>query len=72
MGEDEYSRYLPKNDRWKERYKEPEPLDTAELLELPEGLVVGEPVEQAACHELSTACVVHGALIAHVLAFNCR
>ena len=35
--EDEYRRYLPKDDRWKQKYKEPTPPDTAHLPPLPEG-----------------------------------
>ena len=34
--EDEYGRYLPKNDKWKEKYKEPAAPDTAELSPLPD------------------------------------
>jgi len=34
-----YSRYLPKNEKWKEKYKEPAPPDTSGLPELPEGWV---------------------------------
>ena len=37
--EEEYGRYLPKGSKWKEKYKEPEPVDAAELPELPEGWV---------------------------------
>jgi len=37
--EEEYRRYLPKDDRWKQRYKEPTPPDTANLPPLPEGWV---------------------------------
>jgi len=37
--EEEYRRYLPKDDRWKQRYKEPAPPDTANLPPLPEGWV---------------------------------
>ena len=37
--EDEYRRYLPKDDRWKQRYKEPTPPDTADLPPLPKGWV---------------------------------
>jgi len=43
--EAEYRRYLPKDDRWKQKYKEPTPPDTANLPPLPEGWVwatVGE------------------------------
>jgi type I restriction enzyme S subunit len=32
-----YAKYLPKNDRWKKKYDEPEPPDTSALPELPEG-----------------------------------
>ena len=39
LPEAEYARYLPKNDKWKEKYKEPEALDTADLPELPNGWV---------------------------------
>ena len=35
--ESEYRRYLPKDDRWKQKYKEPIPPDTANLPPLPEG-----------------------------------
>ena len=35
--EEEYRRYLPKDDRWKQKYKEPTPPDTANLPPLPEG-----------------------------------
>ncbi len=50
--EDEYRRYLPKDDRWKQKYKEPTPPDTSSLPLLPEGWVwatvdmVGDPHEQ--------------------------
>jgi type I restriction enzyme S subunit len=36
---EEYERYLPKSDKWKEKYDEPEPPDTEGLPELPEGWV---------------------------------
>lgn len=39
LPEDVYGRYLPKNDKWKEKYKEPEPPDVSDLPELPEGWV---------------------------------
>lgn len=35
--EEEYREYLPKNDKWKQKYKEPEGPDTEGLPELPEG-----------------------------------
>ena len=35
--EEEYASYLPKDDRWKRKYKEPEPPDMEGLPELPEG-----------------------------------
>ena len=31
LPEAEYARYLPKNDKWKEKYKEPVEVETAEL-----------------------------------------
>lgn len=37
--EEEYADYLPKSDKWKQKYEEPEGVDTAELPELPEGWV---------------------------------
>ncbi|MGC9521803.1 MAG: restriction endonuclease subunit S, partial [Anaerolineae bacterium] len=37
--EEEYAPYLPKGDRWKAKYEEPEPPDTEGLPELPEGWV---------------------------------
>ncbi|HEC34368.1 MAG TPA: hypothetical protein ENI37_06580 [Chloroflexi bacterium] len=37
--EEEYRRYLPKDDRWKQKYKEPAPPDTTDLPPLPEGWV---------------------------------
>jgi type I restriction enzyme S subunit len=37
--EEEYAPYLPKTDRWKQKYDEPEPPDTEDLPELPEGWV---------------------------------
>ncbi len=37
--EEEYRRNLPKDDRWKQKYKEPSPPDTANLPLLPEGWV---------------------------------
>jgi type I restriction enzyme S subunit len=37
--EEEYAPYLPKSDRWKQKYDEPEPPDTEDLPELPEGWV---------------------------------
>ena len=37
--EADYARYLPKNDKWKEKYKEPVGVDTAVLPTLPEGWV---------------------------------
>ncbi len=48
--EAEYRRYLPKDDRWKQKYKDPIPPDTTNLPPLPEGWVwatvemVGETV----------------------------
>jgi type I restriction enzyme S subunit len=33
----EYAPHLPKNDKWKAKYKEPEPPDASDLPELPEG-----------------------------------
>ena len=35
LPEEEYGRYLPKNEKWKEKYKEPVGPETAELLTLP-------------------------------------
>ncbi|MGC9395160.1 MAG: restriction endonuclease subunit S, partial [Anaerolineae bacterium] len=35
--EEAYAKYLPKNDKWKRKYKEPEGPDTSELPELPAG-----------------------------------
>ena len=37
--EAEYARYLPKDDKWKAKYKEPAPPDTTDLPDLPEGWV---------------------------------
>jgi type I restriction enzyme S subunit len=37
--EEEYAPYLPKSDTWKQKYDEPEPPDTEDLLELPEGWI---------------------------------
>lgn len=37
LPEEEYASYLPKNDKWKAKYKEPQPPDTSELPDLPEG-----------------------------------
>lgn len=37
--EEEYAPYLPKSDKWKAKYEEPEPPDTEGLPELPEGWV---------------------------------
>jgi type I restriction enzyme S subunit len=36
---EEYEPYLPKSDKWKQKYDEPEPPDTESLPELPEGWV---------------------------------
>lgn len=43
LPETEYGRYLPKNEKWKEKYKEPERPDTSELPELPAGWVWTTP-----------------------------
>jgi type I restriction enzyme S subunit len=37
--EEEYAPYLPNSDKWKQKYNEPEPPDTRDLPELPEGWV---------------------------------
>ncbi len=37
VDEQEYARYLPKNDKWKAKYQEPESLDVDGLMELPDG-----------------------------------
>jgi type I restriction enzyme S subunit len=37
--ERDYKKYLPKNDKWKEKYKAPEPPDTSGLPDLPSGWV---------------------------------
>ncbi|MCP4418457.1 MAG: hypothetical protein GY805_17705, partial [Chloroflexi bacterium] len=39
IAESEYARYLPKHDKWKEKYKEPAGVETAVLPDLPEGWV---------------------------------
>ena len=39
LTEEDYGKYLPKGDKWKGKYKEPEPVDAAALPELPEGWV---------------------------------
>lgn len=39
--EEDYARYLPKNDNWKQKYKEPAKPDVENLPELPEGWVWG-------------------------------
>jgi type I restriction enzyme S subunit len=39
LAEAEYSEYLPKDDRWKQKYEEPEPSDREDLPELPAGWV---------------------------------
>lgn len=39
LPEEVYRKYLPKNDKWKQKYKEPERPDTSELPELPAGWV---------------------------------
>ena len=36
---EEYEKYLPKSDKWKDRYDEPQPPDTEDLSDLPEGWV---------------------------------
>ena len=36
---EEYEKYLPKSDKWKDRYDEPQPPDIEDLSELPEGWV---------------------------------
>ncbi len=46
LAEDEFSLHLPKNDKWKEKYKEPELPDTDDLARLPEGWI-WVSVEQA-------------------------
>jgi type I restriction enzyme S subunit len=37
LPEETYDKYLPKTDKWKRKYKGPEPPDTSDLPELPEG-----------------------------------
>jgi hypothetical protein len=37
LPEEAYARYLPKNDRWKSKYKEPEVPDATELSDPSEG-----------------------------------
>ncbi|RMG90219.1 MAG: hypothetical protein D6706_20000, partial [Chloroflexi bacterium] len=49
--EAKYQRYLPKNDKWKARYKEPAALDTANLPPLPDNWVWAT-VEMVAEHRL--------------------
>ena len=39
LPESEFSQYLPKDDKWKQKYKEPDTQDTAGLPKLPEGWV---------------------------------
>jgi len=39
LPEEIYAQYLPKDDQWKQKYKEPAPPDTEDLPELPEGWV---------------------------------
>ena len=39
ISEADYARYLPKNEKWKEKYKEPRGVETAVLPDLPEGWV---------------------------------
>ncbi|MEZ4714399.1 MAG: restriction endonuclease subunit S [Caldilineaceae bacterium] len=39
LTEDAFGLYLPKNDKWKEKYQEPEPPDVLDLPELPAGWV---------------------------------
>jgi len=39
LPEEAYARYLPKDDKWKQKYKDPEPPDTSALPPLPEGWV---------------------------------
>ena len=39
LGENVYGKYLPNNDKWKEKYQEPERPDPADLPELPAGWV---------------------------------
>ena len=46
---EEYGRYLPKSDGWKERYDEPQPPDMEGLPELPEGWVWAS-LDQLTCH----------------------
>ncbi len=41
--EKEYRRFLPRNDKWKEKYKEPAPPNTDGLPELPEGWCWASP-----------------------------
>ncbi len=36
---DVYGKYLPKDDHWKQKYKEPEPLNIPDLYKLPEGWI---------------------------------
>ena len=45
-----YARYLPKDDKWTEKYKEPVGVETAVLPDLPDGWVY-VTVEQLAAHE---------------------
>jgi len=49
--EAEYTKYLPKNDNWKAKYKEPAPPDTDGLPDLPEGWVWAT-IRQTAQHRL--------------------
>ena len=39
LGEEAYGKYLPKNDKWKQKYEEPAGPDTSDLPDLPEGWV---------------------------------
>ena len=39
LPEEDYGKYLPKSDKWKKKYQEPDPPDTDGLPELPEGWI---------------------------------
>ena len=50
LPEEIYGRFLPKNDKWKQKYKEPEPPDTVGAARVAGGVGVGNAVSSLAFH----------------------
>jgi type I restriction enzyme, S subunit len=53
--EAEYAPYLPQNDKWQKKYKEPAAVETADLPDLPPGWVWATPEQLAATEAYSLA-----------------